>query len=150
MHPSELSYPCYLSILGDLAKVTPHEESFLILNPETANFQTTINAARIGVLENSPSGLWRTLGKRVGCKPSGVRIPYSPPVQAPSIQGFGGFFCCRVHLRVHNYIRTIFPVGGNPPILQRLRDPSGTSGSLAPEMPASFKSLEVAQAGFTS
>ena len=29
--------------------------------------------------ENSPSGLWRTLGKRVGCKPSGVRIPHSPP-----------------------------------------------------------------------
>ena len=28
--------------------------------------------------ENSPSGLWRTLGKRVGCKPSRVRIPYSP------------------------------------------------------------------------
>ncbi len=80
MHPSELSYPCYLSILGDLAKVTPHEESFPILNPETANFQTPKNTDRIEVLENSPSGLWRTLGKRVGCKPSGVRIPYSPPV----------------------------------------------------------------------
>ena len=79
MHPSELSYPCYLSILGDLAKVTPHEESTPILNPERANFQTTNNAARIMALENSPSGLWRTLGKRVGCKPSGVRIPYSPP-----------------------------------------------------------------------
>ena len=67
MHPSELSYPCYLSILGDLAKVTPHEESFPILNPETANFQTPKNTDRIEVLENSPSGLWRTLGKRVGC-----------------------------------------------------------------------------------
>ena len=81
MHPSELSYPCYLSILGDLAKVTPHEESIPILNPERANFQTANNAARIMALENSPSGLWRTLGKRVGCKPSGVRIPYSPPVK---------------------------------------------------------------------
>ena len=30
------------------------------------------------VLEDSPSGLWRTLGKRVGCKPSGVRIPHPP------------------------------------------------------------------------
>ena len=78
MHPSELSYPCYLSILGDLAKVTPHEESTPILNPERANFQAANNAARIMALENSPSGLWRTLGKRVGCKPSGVRIPYSP------------------------------------------------------------------------
>src|SRR3954452_11443048 len=29
--------------------------------------------------EDSPSGLWRSLGKRVGCKPSGVRIPYPPP-----------------------------------------------------------------------
>ena len=84
MHPSELNYPCYLSILGDLAKVTPHEESFSILNPESVNFQTAKNTARIGVLENSPSGLWRTLGKRVGCKPSGVRIPHSPPV-TPSI-----------------------------------------------------------------
>ena len=31
-----------------------------------------------GRLEDSPSGLWRTLGKRVGCKPSGVRIPHPP------------------------------------------------------------------------
>ena len=30
--------------------------------------------------EDSPSGLWRTLGKRVGCKPSGVRIPHPPPL----------------------------------------------------------------------
>jgi hypothetical protein len=29
--------------------------------------------------EDSPSGLGRTLGKRVGCKPSGVRIPYPLP-----------------------------------------------------------------------
>ena len=38
--------------------------------------------------ENSPSGLWRTLGKRVGCKPSGVRIPHSPPVirNAPPVR----------------------------------------------------------------
>ncbi len=34
----------------------------------------------LGRLEDSPSGLWRTLGKRVGCKPSGVRIPHPPPV----------------------------------------------------------------------
>ena len=30
------------------------------------------------IQENSPSGLWRQLGKLVGCKPSWVRIPYSP------------------------------------------------------------------------
>ena len=29
--------------------------------------------------EDSPSGLWRSLGKRVGLTPSGVRIPYPPP-----------------------------------------------------------------------
>ena len=36
---------------------------------------------RIARQEDSPSGLWRTLGKRVGCKPSGVRIPHPPPIQ---------------------------------------------------------------------
>ena len=30
-------------------------------------------------MEGSPSGLWRTLGKRVGRKPSRVRIPLPPP-----------------------------------------------------------------------
>ena len=34
---------------------------------------------RVDRLEDSPSGLWRTLGKRVECKLSGVRIPYPPP-----------------------------------------------------------------------
>ncbi len=32
-HPPEPSYPCYLSILGELAEVTPHGESTPILNP---------------------------------------------------------------------------------------------------------------------
>jgi hypothetical protein len=32
-------------------------------------------------LEDSPSGLWRTLGKRVGFTPSGVRIPHPPQVR---------------------------------------------------------------------
>lgn len=36
-----------------------------------------------GTLEDSPSGLWRTLGKRVGLTPSGVRIPYPPRWLAP-------------------------------------------------------------------
>ena len=35
--------------------------------------------SRCRPLEDSPSGLWRQLGKLVGCKPSGVRIPHSPP-----------------------------------------------------------------------
>ncbi len=35
-----------------------------------------------GCLEVSPSGLWRTLGKRVGLTPSGVRISLPPPVDS--------------------------------------------------------------------
>ena len=34
--------------------------------------------------EGSPSGLWRTLGKRVGRKPSRVRIPLPPPGEEQS------------------------------------------------------------------
>ena len=37
-----------------------------------------LTGARGVLKEDSPSGLWRTLGKRVGCKPSGVRIPHPP------------------------------------------------------------------------
>jgi hypothetical protein len=32
--------------------------------------------------EDSPRGLWRSLGKRVGFTPSRVRIPHPPPVEA--------------------------------------------------------------------
>lgn len=42
-------------------------------------------------LEDSPSGLWRRLGKAVGCKPSGVRIPY-PPQAGSQIIDLGPFF----------------------------------------------------------
>lgn len=37
------------------------------------------------LMENSPSGLWRTLGKRVGFTPSRVRISYSPLVGFPRL-----------------------------------------------------------------
>ena len=30
-HPPELSYPCYLSILGELAEMTPHGGSEIIV-----------------------------------------------------------------------------------------------------------------------
>ena len=43
--------------------------------------------------EDSPSGLWRTLGKRVGCKPSGVRIPHPPPPD-PGTRWSPGVFPC--------------------------------------------------------
>src|SRR4051794_104592 len=35
--------------------------------------------------EDSPSGLWRSLGKRVGLTPSGVQIPYPPPPDRPPV-----------------------------------------------------------------
>ena len=41
-------------------------------------------------MEDSPSGLWRTLGKRVGVTASRVRISYSPPVGLPD--DFGSLF----------------------------------------------------------
>ncbi len=44
---------------------------------------------RIGSKENSPSGLWRTPGTRVGLTPSGVQIPHSPRL-AP-VLGLGPF-----------------------------------------------------------
>ena len=37
-------------------------------------------------MENSPSGLWRTLGKRVGVTASRVRISYSPPSGFPDFR----------------------------------------------------------------
>ena len=42
-------------------------------------------------MENSPSGLWRTLGKRVGVTASRVRISYSPPGLEPRkpLESFG-------------------------------------------------------------
>ena len=42
-------------------------------------------------MEGSPSGLWRTLGKRVGCKPSRVRIPLPPPWRVARSKGPGDF-----------------------------------------------------------
>ncbi len=40
-HPPEPSYPCYLSILGELAEVTPHGESIRILTYVTPADQST-------------------------------------------------------------------------------------------------------------
>ena len=39
--------------------------------------------------EDSPSGLWRSLGKRVGFTPSGVQIPYPPRRQQGGVHRFG-------------------------------------------------------------
>ena len=45
---------------------------------------------RIARQEDSPSGLWRTLGKRVGCKPSGVRIPHPPQASGDGLSRRAG------------------------------------------------------------
>ena len=50
----------------------------------------------IAALEDSPSGLWRTLGKRVGFTPSRVRISYPPPA---GIFGFPKIPFCRLEGR---------------------------------------------------
>src|SRR5689334_13070829 len=53
--------------------------------------------------EDSPRGLWRTLGKRVGFTPSRVRIPHPPPASRGRTPGHptagapgvvvGSYFC---------------------------------------------------------
>ena len=48
-----------------------------------ARFRRQGHPAVASPAEDSPSGLWRSLGKRVGLTPSGVRIPYPPPLDAP-------------------------------------------------------------------
>src|SRR4051812_18345304 len=44
---------------------------------------------RSTALEDSPSGLWRSLGKRVGGNPSGVRISHPPQGATPVRRHFG-------------------------------------------------------------
>ena len=55
------------------------------------SFLVARGCRRVERLEDSPSGLWRTLGKRVGCKPSGVRIPHPPPPDPGTCPGSGVF-----------------------------------------------------------
>ena len=67
--------------------------------------------------EDSPSGLWRTLGKRVGCKPSGVRIPHPPPPDPGTASGSGVFVVCCLWCRwcSGRWARPLcVPVGGGP------------------------------------
>ena len=72
--------------------------------------------------EDSPSGLWRTLGKRVGCKLSGVRIPHPPPPirdrQVPD------FFM--------PYLLPLFPAPAYSPGLRSLPLAPPTPGQLNP------------------
>src|SRR5690606_22206271 len=46
-------------------------------------FASTLQRLVLFAAEDSPSGLGRTLGKRVGGNPSRVRISYPPPLLSP-------------------------------------------------------------------
>ena len=74
----------------------------------------------IAAMEDSPSGLWRTLGKRVGFTPSRVRISYPPPA---GIFGFPKIPFCYLVPRTHGgwqwqagkgWRRILVPQDGNP------------------------------------
>src|SRR3982751_697519 len=84
VHPSEPAYPCCLPALGRFTRCTPHERLSITLpavrarragDPPSAHSDASVS----WLTEDSPSGLGRTLGKRVGGNPSRVRISYPPP-----------------------------------------------------------------------
>ena len=66
MHPSELAYPCCLPALGRFTRWTPHEGSAHHPTRTVAPPRSPVDSWRA---EDSPRGLGRTLGKRVGCTP---------------------------------------------------------------------------------
>ena len=99
--------------------------------------------------EDSPSGLWRTLGKRVGCKPSGVRIPHPPPLTPGPVE-VPGFLLLVAPL--------VFPGAFGPgrPRDRHTRASLGVvdlearpcpPGPPAPSTPAALVSLELARSG---
>src|SRR5689334_8235004 len=74
VHPSELTYPCCLPALGRFMRCTPHEGL-----PREYPVREGGHRWVSWRTEDSPRGLGRTLGKRVGFTPSRVRISYPPP-----------------------------------------------------------------------
>jgi hypothetical protein len=81
-HPPEPTYPCCLPALGEFSEIAPREglRPTLPDPPPPNEFATTPPRLVLFAAEDSPSGLGRTLGKRVGGNPSRVRISYPPPV----------------------------------------------------------------------
>jgi hypothetical protein len=93
-HPPEPAYPCCIPALGEFGGVTPHEGSGEHNSPESEWRSTP--ARRVSYpTEDSPSGLGRTLGKRVGGNPSRVQISYPPRSTRPSTSGTAGRGLCR-------------------------------------------------------
>src|SRR5262249_37736310 len=77
-HPPEPAYPCCLPALGGFTGCAPHEglrQSSLPAPPPCRRHLYPHPRTQ----EDSPSGLGRTLGKRVGGNPSRVRISHPPP-----------------------------------------------------------------------
>ena len=93
VHPSEPAYPCCLPALGRFTGYTPHEGlSSSLPNPPWRPHSPSPPPGpdRSYVFwrtEDSPSGLGRTLGKRVGGNPSRVRISYPPHLRRPDPSG---------------------------------------------------------------
>ncbi len=97
-HPPEPTYPCCLPALGEFSQIAPREglrqdypirgranDPVPIKDPAAGNgFASTPQRLVLFAAEDSPRGLGRTLGKRVGGNPSRVRISYPPqsPEQA--------------------------------------------------------------------
>ena len=88
-HPSEPAYPCCLPALGRFTGWTPRGGSATNSTGQGRSAPKPLLDSNRGAgtppsqvgspAEDSPSGLWRSLGKRVGGNPSGVQIPYPPP-----------------------------------------------------------------------
>ena len=78
-YPTELAYPCCLPALGELGKMPPHgglapsvgeprdgHQDGTTIGTGTGGFHAAVDRPVLSSAEDSPSGLWRSLGKRVG------------------------------------------------------------------------------------
>src|SRR6476620_11040325 len=74
-YPTELAYPCCLPALGELGKMPPHGGLAPSVGEpldghqdgtHAGGFHGSANRPVLSSAEDSPSGLWRSLGKRVG------------------------------------------------------------------------------------
>ena len=73
MHPTELAYPCCLPALGEFGKMPPHGGLPRSLGDGRegsrgwwVRISRRLTRPVASSAEDSPSGLWRSLGKRVG------------------------------------------------------------------------------------
>src|SRR6476661_2731248 len=91
-HPTELACPCCLPALGELGEVPPHgglarslgEGSEQTKTGPRGRFHGAVRRPVASSAEVSPSGLWRSLGKRVGLIALGGS---NPPTSATGLRG---------------------------------------------------------------